>query len=385
MKETDFLDLAQQIMPLPTAPFHEGSVAEAIRQFADQIDSLSISSDSFGNLHLLYDGLAPRSRRPPALVLTAHMDHPGLAFAGRTSQRDLLFEKLGGVQPDFARGARVRIYTVDRTSDSEFLKGKITAYIEDPKDSAHFRVRMDELSEAEAVGPGSFAMWDLEPFELRGRLLRGRACDDLAGVTVALSVLRELDHLNAPLRVGLLLTRAEEVGFAGMIAAAVEKHLDRRAIYLNIECSSCTAGAPLGDGPVIRVGDRSWIFDSEVTAGLCSIAEELSREPTSGDSPFRYQRRLMDGGMCEATALARAGVRTGAVALPLSNYHNHGKKRLRPEAVDLDDALSLSRLLVAAITRSGGLTGCSRAAGRKVDQSMRARYRRYAARLRKTS
>ena len=392
MDETTFLEIAERIMPLPTAPFHEGSVVAAVHQFVDPIDSLSISSDPFGNLHLLYDGLASRSRRAPALVLTAHMDHPGLSFAGRVSQRDLLFEKLGGVQPNFARNAGVRIYGPHRTSDSDFVQGRVAAYIGEPdaegrakKQSAHFRVRVEDRAAAGAIGPGSFAVWDLEPLELRRRLLRGRACDDLAGVTVALSVLHDLARRTVPVRAGLLLTRAEEVGFAGMIAAAEEKHLDRRAIHVNIECSSCKAGAPLGDGPVIRVGDRSWIFDPEVTAGLCALAEELGRNSQGEERPFRYQRRLMDGGMCEATALARAGIRTGAVALPLKNYHNHGKKRLRPEAVNLDDALSLSRLLVAAITLPGGLAGSSRTAGRTVDQGMRKRHRRYAGRLRSTN
>ena len=346
MDEADLLELAQRIMALPTAPFHEGLVAAEVRAVADDLKSVRVDEDPFGNLHLLYDGLQEASRRAPNLIITAHMDHPGLVFAERVSSRDIIFHKLGGVRDDFARGAKVVIYPSDRDPDRQPVAGRITAYLEHSENTPSrrrggmvgrgsgvgaFRVRVAQTA-AETLGPGSFAMWDLEPFELRGRRLRGRACDDLAGVSVGLGVLRELGRLEAPIRVGLLLTRAEEIGFGGMIAAARERHLIRRSIHINIECSSCKAGAPLGDGPVIRVGDRGWIFDPLISGGLVTVADELRKESADSDRRFRFQRRLMDGGMCEASALSSAGIQTGAVALPLRNYHNQGRSDCGPRS-----------------------------------------------------
>ena len=389
MDEADLLELAQRIMALPTAPFHEGLVAAEVRAVADDLKSVRVDEDPFGNLHLLYDGLQEASRRAPNLIITAHMDHPGLVFAERVSSRDIIFHKLGGVRDDFARGAKVVIYPSDRDPDRQPVAGRITAYLEHSENTpSHrrggmvgrgggvgaFRVRVAQTA-AETLGPGSFAMWDLEPFELRGRRLRGRACDDLAGVSVGLGVLRELGRLEAPIRVGLLLTRAEEIGFGGMIAAARERHLIRRSIHINIECSSCKAGAPLGDGPVIRVGDRGWIFDPLISGGLVTVADELRKESADSDRRFRFQRRLMDGGMCEASALSSAGIQTGAVALPLRNYHNQGKKRLQPEVVHLDDALGLVDLLVRAATRPGGLRAACRSAVKNMDRMMNTRYK----------
>ena len=63
----------------------------------------------------------------------------------------------------------------------------------------------------------------------------------------------------------------------------------------------------------------------------------------------------MDGGICEATVLANAGFRTGAVALPLANYHNAGKKKLKAEIVHLDDALNLIALLVHLASHSSNI------------------------------
>ena len=107
-------------------------------------------------------------------------------------------------------------------------------------------------------------------------------------------------------------------------------------------------GAVLGAGPIVRVGDRLWVFDPDISGGLAALADELASQQPS----FRYQRKLMDSGACEATPLMQAGYRTGAVALPLGNYHNSGPgERLAPEYIDLDDANGLVRLLVHVAQR----------------------------------
>ena len=97
--------------------------------------------------------------------------------------------------------------------------------------------------------------------------MSGRAIDDLAGAAVALCVLDSLVHQRASVRLGVLLTRAEEVGFVGMLAALDAGFLPRRALYINIECSSVAAGAVLGAGPILRVGDRLWVFDPDISGG----------------------------------------------------------------------------------------------------------------------
>ena len=86
---------------------------------------------------------------------------------------------------------------------------------------------------------------------------------------MALATLENCLDQGAPLSV--LLTRAEETGFGGMLAAVETGRLDAYMVYVNIECSSCRAGAPLGEGPVIRVGDRRWIFHAGVTEGSAPV------------------------------------------------------------------------------------------------------------------
>jgi endoglucanase len=40
--------------------------------------------------------------------------------------------------------------------------------------------------------------------------------------------------------------------------------------------------------------------------------------------PGHFQRRIMDGGSCEATATTAFGLPTIGLSLPLGNYHNQG-------------------------------------------------------------
>jgi hypothetical protein len=79
------------------------------------------------------------------------------------------------------------------------------------------------------------------------------------------------------------------------------------------------------------------------------------------DATFRFQRRLMDGGSCEATAFCAAGYRSGGLALPLDNYHNMsgldgGRKGIGAERVRVSDYLAEVRLLARLGALSGRIT-----------------------------
>jgi endoglucanase len=49
---------------------------------------------------------------------------------------------------------------------------------------------------------------------------------------------------------------------------------------------------------------------------------DLAAAHAKEHSAFRYQRKLMPGGACEATAFASFGLASTCVCLPLGNYHN---------------------------------------------------------------
>ena len=371
--ELDFLHIAKPLIRVPTAPFHEHFAFGIARAFAAARPPIQVLHDRCGNSLLLYDS-GEQQEEDEFIVLTAHLDHPGLAW--RTSQGSgrALFEILGGVELEKALATGVRLFDLNRSATQRGVPGTIVRTVE----AAGTRYPLVEVAAARdsPQGPGTFAMWDLPAFRARGRRLHGRAIDDLAGAAVALCVLDSLVRQQASVRLGVLLTRAEEVGFVGMLAALEAGFLPRRALYINIECSSVAAGAVLGAGPILRVGDRLWIFDPDISGGMAALADELAAQ----QPPFRYQRKLMDSGACEATPLMQADYRTGAVALPLGNYHNSGPgAQLAPEYIHLDDANGLVRLLVHVAQRGIG-TGLAHSAV-ALDSMLASRLARYRDRL----
>ncbi len=373
MDTQTFLGLARDFMSLPTAPFHEHFVCAAVEAFAAARPGLTLHRDRVGNLLLHYSH--PRARQRSRLIATAHLDHPGLGFPRPLGRGEYFFEKLGGVDAAQAVGSPVRLYDLRRPLRQRICRGLVHCRQQEGETEG-FVVRVPDAE----VGPGWFGMWDLAPLRRRGPLLYGRACDDLAGVVAGLSCLDELLRLQARVRAGVLLTRAEEVGFGGMLEAAHSGWLDPEATYLNLECSSARVGAAISGGAIVRVGDRSNLFDPHLSSGVALVAAELAQ----AEPDFRFQRKLMDGGSCEAAVLRAAGLHTAALAIPLGNYHNKGETGMAPEFVHLDDALAMARLLVRLALEPGGVQTAGARAATQVATAMATRRRRHTPRLLQT-
>ncbi|MCH7870200.1 MAG: hypothetical protein IID33_00715, partial [Planctomycetes bacterium] len=161
------------------------------------------------------------------------------------------------------------------------------------------------------------------------------ACDYSAGCASMIALLDRLSGKKARADVYCLFTRAEEVGFVGAIGAAREKTLPRKLPIIAIETSKALPGARQGDGPVLRVGDKTSVFPPEVTAFCDRVAAELSRRRKD----FKYQRKLMDGGTCESTAYVSYGYQATGMCVALGNYHNMDEKRrkIASEHIHLKD------------------------------------------------
>ena len=127
--------------------------------------------------------------------------------------------------------------------------------------------------------------------------------------------------------VAVLLTRAEEEGFIGAIAASLQPALLRKSDRLiAIESSAAQSYAPQGKGAIIRVGDRTSIFNSGLTA---TSSRTWPTALAKKDKSFRFQRALMPGGTCEATVYDVYGFTAASICVALGNYHNMDRKRKR--------------------------------------------------------
>ena len=290
MRPASFLAIVRRILARPTAPFHEDAVRAEIRALLSDCPHVKLTEDGFGNLLALYQ----RGKAAPRFAFAAHMDHP--AYVGRGF--------LGGVP---------EIYRRKKPATKKF---------------------------------GPFRMWDLPACEVRAGRIYSRACDDLVGCACIVAMLRELEHSGAKCAAWGLFTRAEEVGFIGAIHLAKSGRLPKSVTVVSLETSSVKGGkVKIGAGPIVRVGDRTSIFDSGATALIGDVAKAAK---------LPHQRALMQGGTCEATAYALYGYRTAAMCVALGNYHNCApRERIGPEYVSVEDAVGMARLCVE-VTKAGG-------------------------------
>ncbi|MGH8926129.1 MAG: hypothetical protein ACRDWA_16070 [Acidimicrobiia bacterium] len=314
---------------LPTASGREQTVTAWVLAWADR-RGFRASLDEAGNVLVRS---RQRSRRRPLMAM-AHMDHPALVVL-EAEAKEAKAELRGGVLASYIDGARIELATSVGT-----MPGRVLDF--DPA-TGIARIAVTGATS------GDIARWHFPPGRLgfRNGRLAARACDDLAGAAAGLVALdaataRGLHHFS------VLLTRAEEVGFVGAVAAAKLGTIPDGARVLSIECSPASADAPLGAGPVVRVGDAASIFSAELTNRVSTLLRS---------SGLDHQRKLMAGGSCEATALAALGVNATGLCLPLANHHNMvdmaavragtRKARLAPEEIDLGDFWGLVDLLLA--------------------------------------
>jgi endoglucanase len=324
-----------ELTHLPTTSGKEQRVVEWVEGWVGRRSDLTLKPDQAGNLLITIKG---RKRRAP-VIAAAHMDHPGFVIES-VDRRMVNARFMGGVMEPYFDNAAVEFFD----ANDEPTSGRI---VEHDHESSSAVIRLARA--VTMLQPGDIGRWRFPANRLgiRGDLLRAPGCDDLAGVASALAAIDQARKKPDLAHFGVLLTRAEEEGFIGAIGACKLGTVPTEARLLSIETSRSFPDSPIGGGPVVRVGDRASIFDHALTNSITDIAR--SRK-------IAHQRKLMDGGTCEATAFVAYGHRASGLCLPLGNYHNMvdidgvregGQARLGPEFISLADYDGLVGLMLA--------------------------------------
>jgi putative aminopeptidase FrvX len=316
-------------MRCPAAPYHEALVAEEIRKICSE-ERLNWKEDSYGNL-LITVGTKAKGR---PVVFAAHMDHPAFVVKRRAGENFWVADFLGGVGDAYFQTG----------TDLILMPGNIPAKLEKRISEKTRRFHIRDFGEGIRSGiKPEFAVWSLEGFDIRDGQIHGRACDDLIGVAAAITALVRLKRGKAEVHAVVAITRAEEVGFHGALALAQSRSLARNSLVISLETSRELPGVKMGQGVIMRVGDRASIFNSKATRFVVEVAAELGKAKL-----FKSQRALMSGGTCEGTAYQEYGFQTAACCVALGNYHNCAENNLiREEFVSVDDAQSMVDLLCA--------------------------------------
>lgn len=333
------LALTKRIVSFPSTSYHEHDLRAFLTRQADDL-GLPTACDRWGNLHVRYS----RGTQKVRWTLLAHLDHPGFVITDVRGNR-AKGRWFGGVLRKYFKGETVQIHTSEGA-----VRGRV---VSTQTGGTRRRVRWVRLETEGPVSPGDVGTWNLAAWKQSADRLQTRAADDLVGCAALAGLLESLAEGRRNAHLDVVYTRAEESGLVGAIALARSGMIDKASPVIAIETSRERPSARIGQGVVLRVGDRMSVYDPE----LCRFLQDAATELAGARRGFQYQRCLMDGGLCEASAFLAHGYRATGLALPLGNYHNMGRSRIALEEVSVNDLVGLTTLAESCVTRrwpSGG-------------------------------
>ncbi len=327
-----------ELTAIPTAAGQEGRVIEWIERWVKKQSGIALRHDKFGNL--LLSQTRKSSKKP--IYITAHLDHPAFVVRKQIDDLHLEMEFRGGVNNAYFVGANVEVFDND---DNGYI-GTIQSLNTKAKPFKRVIVKLNK-GVAGILLKDDIARWKFNPPIVKNGLLHAPACDDLAGVAAALCALDKIKKLPALGHVGVLLTRAEEIGFVGAIAAAKNKSVPKTSRLLCLETSRSFPESPIGGGPILRVGDKTSVFGPDITNAVSEIMNAQKK--------LTWQRKLMPGGTCESTAFCEYGYLSTCLCLALGNYHNmkdidgvlqkNKPAKVAPEFISVNDFHGLTEML----------------------------------------
>jgi endoglucanase len=336
------LETLESLCRIPTVPFHEEGVARRLYSSMSE-RGLAVSLDDYGNVLATRPG---RAAGAPGLAFIAHMDHPGFEAVESEDGR-LVADVLGRITRQ-ALEAGVAVWVI--AEDGERVPGRVV----ESRESDGGRQVFVDVGGADVGSLPRPVILALPDFELDGTLIRARALDDLGGCAAVSAALAYAAGRESAGAVYGLFTRAEEGGLFGARLAAEDGLLPEGTRVVSVETSHVLPGAEIGDGVVIRTGDRGTTFDDAAEAYLRVAASELVGDESQGVLEFRVQRQLMSGGGCEASAFSAFGYSVTGTAYPLGNWHNGlVQEVVEPEYIDLNDFRSGVALLCRASEIAG--------------------------------
>ncbi len=314
------LEILRGLGAVPAVPFHEHGPARYIEAFLRGL-SIDARRDHYGNIIAHYATGEDTSRPPIAFV--AHMDHPG--FEVIEVEGDRAVARALGAVPAASLVKPTSVLIVPPGGEPVPARTR-PVDSQAPQGPDRRCVLVRPLSQVRLT-PSMPVVFDLPSFEMRGETIHMRALDDLAGCAAILAALERVAAEEVRANLYAVFTRAEEVGLIGARLLASSEELPRETTIVSVESSPVIPGVVQGDGPVIRTGDAMSTFDDDAEQALRGAAARLRER----DGGFRAQRRLMSGGVCEATAFAARGYRVTGIAFPLGNYHNATTRLTDPD------------------------------------------------------
>lgn len=283
----------------------------------------------------------------PVLMLAGHMDELGLIVTYVNKDGYLYFDTIGGHDLSVISGRRVVIQTAK--GPVKGVTGKRAIHLMDEEDRKKVPRRHEiwidigAYSKKDAlsrVSIGDVATYDHELEMINGSIGTARAFDNKVGAYIVGETLIRLanERRKPAAKVVAVATSQEEIGVRGATTAAFTVH-PHIAIAIDVghatdhpDCDPRKFGeTSLGGGPILCRGAN---INPKVFARLVAAAKKAK-------IPYQLEADPRPTGTdARAIQIARGGVATGLVSIPLRYMHTPS------EVVDLEDVEECVRLLV---------------------------------------
>jgi len=286
----------------------------------------------------------------PTLAVIGHIDEVGFQITSIGEDGLLAFSTLGGLAAELLAGQRVLIASSDgvvagvvgRREPGEQRRG------ERPRlehSDLHLDIGASTRAEAAArVSPGDAGVWRGDPLELGQRRLASRALDNRLGAYVALEAARRVAAAgDARLDLVAVASVQEELGHHGARTAAYT--LDPMvALAIDVTWATDVPGSSPRRAGSVELGSGAAITRGPVVNPR--VAELLVEAAAAEGIPYSVE--VYSGAThtdADAVHVARGGVPTGLVSIPLRYMHSPS------ELACLDDLEAVIALVVAFARR----------------------------------
>jgi endoglucanase len=343
----DTAALLKQLSHTPGISGHEAEIRSVVlREWGRWAAETRV--DKVGNALAVCHGIDRAAAPRRSIMLATHMDEIGLMVSG-VKHGFLQVVALGDVDARILPGQEVIVHTQRGVPGRRDLPGLIVSTPPHllktgergkvvPLDQLWIDVGLSARQVEQLVRVGDLVSLRRSVIELKNGLLAGKAFDNRASIAAVAVCLEQLQQLQHQWDVLAVATVQEEIGLLGAATSAFALQPD---VAIAIDVTYATQHNAddvetfaLDKGPTINVGPN---VHPRMVQGLRAAAKRLELEtrlePLTGDSGT-------DGW---AIQVAREGIPTGIVAIPIRSMHTP------VETVAIKDIERTGRLLAEFI------------------------------------
>jgi len=340
------LTFLEELVNAPSPSGFEQPAQKVVRDYLSQYAD-EVRTDVMGNV---IASANPKGR--PRVMLAGHCDEIGFMVTFITEEGFVYFSPIGGVDPHLVPGQKVHIHGAKGRVLG--VVGKKAIHLMEPEErkkvldfkNQWIDIGAADRKEAEKrVAIGDCATFATTFERLNGDTVVARGFDDKMGSFVVAEALRLAAQRPIPAAVYAVSTVQEEIGLRGAATSAFSVEPDC-AVAVDVTHGTDYPDAEkkrhgeikLGKGPVLHRGAN---MNPEVAKRLEAAAKKARITHQMVGVPGA------SGTDAWAIQLARGGVATGLVSVPLRYMHTP------IEVLNLKDLEAAARLLAAFVTDLG--------------------------------